>query len=548
MTLRGVIVLGAVAALLAALVLFGDRRGDRRPPASGGAGARLVPAFDRGSVRRITIARAGQAPFALVGGAGGSWRLSPGDKVADTAAVEDLIAAVDFAESQRTADVTPEAAGLAPPVVAITIDAAAAGPVTLELGRADAAGGGVYVRAAGGAAIAVAPRRLLELGDRAADAFRDRRLIPLAPEDVTALAWRDGGVSRRLALRDGRWANERGEFVSTARVAESVRSLLALRIAGPATGAAAGPRTIAMTAGATSVELQLGHDGAIARSGPEGRDDVVVAGDIQATWRTLARAAERDLHLVSSPPAAVKRIELTEGGQRLELARVGGSWRFLAPKLAYDADGDSVDSWLASLTAVDAPTRSGGSRVRKLVLDGAQREVVSVSAPADVFALLAPDALRFRDRRVLSFASFDARRLRRSAGSAVEVVVSDDGNSWRSPAGGAVDAAAVARVVVALANLRVESFQTAAPAGAPAVTFEIDVRAPGDATATRHVLELHPGHETCAARLDREVSFTLDRALCDDLRSLRLIVVVVVRARVTCRTASSIWPTSRPAW
>jgi hypothetical protein len=34
--------------------------------------------------------------------------------------------------------------------------------------------------------------------------------------------------------------------------------------------------------------------------------------------------------------------------------------------------------------------------------------------------------LRFRDRRVLSFASFDARRLRRSAGGAVEVVVTDD--------------------------------------------------------------------------------------------------------------------------
>ena len=277
-----------------------------------------------------------------------------------------------------------------------------------------------------------------------------------------------------------------------------------------------------MTAGPTSVELHLGQEGVVARSGPEGRDEVVVAGDIQAAWRTLARAAERDRHLVSSPPAAVKRIELSEGAHRLELARVGGSWRFVAPKLSYDADGDSVDSWLASLAAVETATRSDGSRVRKLVLDGAQREVASVSAPADVFALLAPDPLRFRDRRVLSFASFDARRLRRSAGGAVEVVVTDDGHTWRSPAGGAVDAAAVARVVVALANLRVESFQTAAPAGTPAATFDIDVRAPGDATATRHVLELHPGREKCAARLDRDVSFTLERALCDDLRSLRL--------------------------
>jgi hypothetical protein len=305
-------------------------------------------------------------------------------------------------------------------------------------------------------------------------------------------------------------------------VAESVRSLLALRVAGPASGGAAGARTITMTAGPTTVELQLGQEGAVARSGPEGRDDVVVAGDIQAAWRTLARAAERDPHLVSSPPAAVKRIELTEGAQRLELARVGGGWRFVAPKLSYDADGDSVDGWLASLAAVETATRSDGSRVRRLVLDGAQREAVAVSAPADVFALLAPDPLRFRDRRVLSFASFDARRLQRSAGSAVEVVVTDDGHTWRSPAGGAVDAAAVARAVVALANLRVESFQRAAPAGTPAATFEVDVRAPGDATATRHVLELHPGRDSCGARLDSDVSFTLERALCDDLRSLRL--------------------------
>ena len=76
MTLRGVIVLGAVAALLAAIVLFGDRGRDHKAPA--GAGARLVPAFDRASVRRITIARAGQPPFALVGGAGGAGVCLPG--------------------------------------------------------------------------------------------------------------------------------------------------------------------------------------------------------------------------------------------------------------------------------------------------------------------------------------------------------------------------------------------------------------------------------------------------------------------------------------
>jgi hypothetical protein len=85
----------------------------------------------------------------------------------------------------------------------------------------------------------------------------------------------------------------------------------------------------------------------------------------------------RDPHLVSSPPAAVKRIELSEGAQRLELARAGGSWRFVTPKLAYDADRDAVEDWLAALSAVEAPTRADGSRVRKLVLEGGQREAVA---------------------------------------------------------------------------------------------------------------------------------------------------------------------------
>jgi D-alanyl-D-alanine dipeptidase len=545
MTPRVVIVLAAVAALLAAVILFVDR--DPRPA---GDGARVVPAFDRAAVRRVSIERAGAPAFALVAGGGGTWRTSPGAKLADESAVQDLIVAADFAERQRTADVTPEAAGLAPPAVVVKLETAGS-PVALELGRPDAAGGGVFARAAGSRAIVVVPRRLLELANRPAEEFRDRRLVPLAADAVTSLAWRDGPASHRLALRDGRWVNERDEFVAAARVADSLRGLLALRVAGfgarpsrsapkarfattspensrtpalRAGAATAGGQSVTIGAGSTTVELELGAEGAVTRVSPEGRDDVAVAGDLAAAWRTLARAAARDQRLVSLPPEAIKRIQLTDGTQRLELMRSGaaGVWRFVTPKLPYDPDRDSVARWLAELGGVQVATRADGRRVRTLVVEGPHREAVAVSAPPEVFALLAPDPLRFRDRRVLSFASFDARRVRRSSGGAAEEVVSDDGNTWRATQGGTVDAAAVARAVVALSDLHVEAFTAAAPPGTPSATYEVDVRAPGDAAATRHVLELHPGRAACAGRLDREVSFVVERALCEELRSLRL--------------------------
>ena len=78
--MRKVAGLAAVAAVLAGYLLFGDR-----PPGAGEGGsvrhARLVDAFDRAAVRRITISRAGAAPFSLVRQPPGkepAWRESPG--------------------------------------------------------------------------------------------------------------------------------------------------------------------------------------------------------------------------------------------------------------------------------------------------------------------------------------------------------------------------------------------------------------------------------------------------------------------------------------
>ena len=131
--MRKVAALAAVAALLAGYLLLGDRRPGAGHPGAG-AHARLVDAFDRAAVRRISIGRAGLPSFSLVrqpAGEDPEWREGPGGEAADQAAVEDLLNAIDLAETTRTADVSAAAAGLAPPRVTLEIDEPR-GPLTIE--------------------------------------------------------------------------------------------------------------------------------------------------------------------------------------------------------------------------------------------------------------------------------------------------------------------------------------------------------------------------------------------------------------------------------
>jgi hypothetical protein len=170
--MRRVAALAAVAALLAAYLLFVDRAEDRRGASTPGSRAPLLAGFDRASVRRLSIARGTGAPFSLerqAGGADPPWRVLPGDRPAG-AAVEELLTALDIAEIARTADTTPTAAGLSPATVTLTIDGG--GTRTLRFGHADAGGGGAFVAIGDEATVRVAPRHLLDLVDRPAEAYR----------------------------------------------------------------------------------------------------------------------------------------------------------------------------------------------------------------------------------------------------------------------------------------------------------------------------------------------------------------------------------------
>ena len=137
----------------------------------------------------------------------------------------------------------------------------------------------------------------------------------------------------------------------------------------------------------------------------------------QGFVRALAAALEPDRRLVSSPPDAITRVEITAGTTRLALARASAtSWRLEAPKESYLLDPRAVDDWLAALGRVDArpPGAAGKPQVRHLAVEARYRETADVAPGDPGYALLDPDPLRFRDRAVLDFAHFDARELRRT--------------------------------------------------------------------------------------------------------------------------------------
>ena len=528
--MRKVALLAAIAALLAAYLLFVDRR-----PSGGGPGAAssLLPAFDPSAVRRITIARAGSAPFSLERQAAGqtpAWKETPGDRPADAAAVEDLLGALDVAETTRLADLTDAAAGLSPPKVTIALDSSG-GSTTVALGRPDA-GQGVFARVTGSPAVRVAPRRLLELADRGAEAFRDHHLVPFAAGEIARIAWRRAAGGERALVRDGaRWKDETSSWLANARVEEALRRLAALRAARvlpPASSEA--PERIEIDAvNGRKVTLAAGANGCGAAETFVERDAAEGTCLPSDAWegflRSLAAALAPDRRLVSSPPDAIARVEITEGTTRLALARASAtSWRLEAPKESYLLDPRAVDDWLAALGHVDVrpPGAARRPHVRHLVIEARYRETADLAPGDPGYALLDPDPLRFRDRAVLDFAHFDARTLRRTSGGRTLELASADGESWRAvaPAGAVVEGTNVARVVGTLGNLHAESFLTKPPGGTPDLTLEVAVQPPGEAQPARHTIELAKTKEApgCAGRLDRQTWFLLAQAACDELR------------------------------
>jgi hypothetical protein len=516
---RGLVVLAIVAVAMAAIIAI-DRRRDGGGDEAASARIRLLAPFDRQAVKRITITRKGGAysllhsPSPSAPAPAPSWHLGvDGAPAANDAAVQDLMSALDLAESDRSTPLAPEQAGLVPPIAAVDVETPT-GTLALQLGAVDATGQGVYARAGASAPIRVIGRRVLDLVDREPAAFRDRRLFPLDPEAVTGIAWRVDAVAHELRAVDGRWQNARKEWVDEDRVVEALRRLFGLRIDKFNHDELVGNRSLVVTAGGARIAVEGGEEDTFVRGG----ESVTVPADaLQSAWRALAAAESSDTRLVAMPPDAVTRIDLHDAHGRVSLRRAGGAWTFSPPAPPYPADTGAVDEWLARLRAIKAPTRSGGENTRHLLVEGRFRQQIDVSSPPDVYALLAPDPLRFRARDLLSFARFDVRRLQRSAGKTAQQLTTADGGTWHTSSG-EPDAANAALVVGALSDLRAVDFVAAPPSGEPAVRLEVDVQPPGEARPTRHVVQLYTRPNDCIARLDADTTFRLERATCATLR------------------------------
>lgn len=531
MSRRGLIALAIVAAAMAAYLVV-DGRG-RQDGERAAARTRMMPPFDRKAVRRIVIRRGKGDDVSIVHSAPSqappdapTWLLDQiGVAPVDETAIDDLLAAVDLAESDRTADISPQEAGLQVPRAQITIETPA-GKNTLQIGRVDATGRNVYARLGWGGPIRVIGSRVLELADRDADAFRDRRLFLVDAAAVTAIVWRDQSGVGELRKVDGRWKNGRDEWVANERVAESLRQLFALRIDRFEVRIAptvVSPRAITLTAGATRVDLGVLKDGELIPGDGQlarGNDRLHVPGDaFEAAWRSLAAAAARDDRLLAIPPETVTSVTLDDGHRRLSLRRVRGTWTFAAREVAYAPDTEVVDAWLARLGTITDAIRSRGPNTRHLSADGRFHQEVDVSGPPSVLAVLAPDPLRFRERRVLSFARFDVRRLQRTAGKTTQHITTDDGGgSWNAFPGETADTASASQVVGALSDLRAEKFVESPPPGEPAVRLQIDLQPPGERQPLHQALRIFAAKEGCVAHLETVAIFTLERAACDALR------------------------------
>ena len=428
---RGVVVLAIVAVAMAAIIAIERWAPRRRRRSRGRADAALLPPFDRQAVKRVTIARKGGA-FSLLHSPSPSapppapgWHLGvDGAPAADDAAVQDLLSALDLAESDRTAQLAPEQAGLvAAGRRGRRRDADRHAGAAARLARCDRAG---RLRARG--------RQRADPRDRPPRA-RPRRsrtggvprpaAVPAGRPAVTAIAWRDEKGARARAARGRRALAERAQGMGRRPSAwwRALRRLLALRIdrvraEPPADTRAGGPHA--------------GADGG--RSAHRGRGG-------RARRRSCAAAEARDRSARTT--LAVGVAGAGRGGRRATLASLSmppdDRHAHRSPRRPRSRRPPSRRRRL-DVFAARAAVRGRHARRRRMAGaagsgQGGDPIGRRQRAPPARRGALPPADRRCRPRptsmrcsrpircasaraTVLSFARFDVRRLQRSAGSA----------------------------------------------------------------------------------------------------------------------------------
>lgn len=307
-----------------------------------------------GEVRQVRIRRPGGF-LHLARGDGGGWRiLQPvagrADRAAVTRLIDGLLAArvLEFVQDGISEGA---AFGLDETALDLTVDfdREMVPPVTLQLGRApDGQPGAVFARRTGGDSVFTLPADIARLLATPMDDLRDRRLVPMLPEDVGAIviersdrrlriaydgaAWRitepvaAGAEESRVRAFLQEWTGTRiEEFAgpsTTGAVAAATRILLYRRTVAPTTTNAV--ETAGMTNLAADVALHV-HETPFEMTpvdvvSSEGSHDVRIRTKAPG-FLSVDPLRFRDRAILAIPPREVGGLILSRGGTEQRAVR-----------------------------------------------------------------------------------------------------------------------------------------------------------------------------------------------------------------------------------
>ncbi|MEY4514376.1 MAG: hypothetical protein RLZZ450_6498 [Pseudomonadota bacterium] len=393
MNKRGIVVLGLVATLLLAYVLVFERASVTSKERSERSG-RVLVSFVREKVERLSVQRNGTrvvlARTPRDDGTFAGFRvLEPYAAKADDDAVDQVLGELEWLSARRTLDaISPQDEqrfGLATPRYRVSFEAGR-DKHTLSIGHGDVHGDGVYVRVDAEPRAFVVPKSIVDVLAHEPGHFRDKQLFPdLTVAWVRKLDVVHGASQRHFSKDEGRWwiAEAPKVYADHKRIDELLHTVSELRAAHylePGEQAAA---QAALSTDVTRLEIAVvpdearedkkprtpvltfggpcrGHAGErYVRSEPgDGSAGLLVcvsAADLEPL--ELGNAPLQELRLFASELSAVQSFVLSQGKQKLALAREGESWKAQSGSAAESVgsvDREGVEAWLADLAAARA--------------------------------------------------------------------------------------------------------------------------------------------------------------------------------------------------
>ena len=394
MSLRGLLVLmGLLAAVLCALFWLG--RG-AAPPTAAPTNAPLVRAFTEDAVREIDLSCDGAA-VTLKRESSTSWRITkPLEVEADPRRVHDVVAALQDARVRKViADqvLDPAAFGLQPAACTVRLDFGTATPgLTLRLGRSSPVGSERYA-VSEDAHVVFTDASLYGVVARGAEAFREKRLIPVDPEAITQITLDRPDGRLILASAGGVWRIESPprDLASSGACTALARALTSIELADPgpvpAPLVARPDRRIRVEVAARSDDRPLVAFVAAAGIGGKRlgwREGPKQAGLVE---ESAARELERPSLTFRDPRIApfisqdVRRVVIERGGTQLRVVRTNEAspWSGLAGAVAFAVDGARIDGLLDRLSGLSGvgfePGAPGSKATGTVAVEGERGEL-----------------------------------------------------------------------------------------------------------------------------------------------------------------------------